>query len=116
VEDDNQWLKRLKEGRFDAAARDGGLINEVTSLAWATDGPYNYQKFSDPGIDKLTAELESEFDLKKRRLILRKAVSIIRERRPQVPGLYSEDEIFLVSERLEPDTEFPSRAWSWKLH
>lgn len=115
VEDDNQWLKRIQEGRYDAVARDGGLINEVTSLAWGSKAPYNYQKFSDPEIDRLTSELESEFDLKKRRLMMRKAVQRIRDLRPQVPGLLSEEEYFLVSERFEPDPENPTWAWTWKL-
>ncbi len=114
--DDEQWLKRLKEGRFEAYAGGGGLINEPTSLSWSTNGAYNNQKFSDTEVDQWTEQLEHEFDLQKRRLILRKAIERIRLVKPFVPGLITRYEHFFVSTRLTPDPTAPSEAWSWKLN
>lgn len=116
VADDEQWLKRLKEGRFEASASGGGLINEPTSLTWHSKGPYNHQKFSDAQVDQWTEQLENEFDLQKRRLILRKTIERIRLVKPFVPGLLTRYEHFFVSERLKPDPTKPTEAWSWKLN
>lgn len=115
VEEDGHWLKRLQEGKFEAFAGGGGLLNEPTSLAWHTNGPYNYIKFSHAEVDRLTTELESEFDLKKRRLKLRKLIQIIREERPQIPGLMMKDEIYMTSVRLKVDSHHPARAWLWQV-
>ncbi len=115
VEDDDQWLKRLREGRFDAAAGGGGLINEPTSLVWHSGAPYNFQKFSDKRVDALTEALESEFNLERRRLILRQIIARIAELRPFVPGLFTEEESFLLSPRLKVDPKIPARAERWTL-
>jgi len=116
VEEDAQWLKRLEEGKFEAFAGSGGLMNEPTRPGWHSSGPYNYGKFSHQEVDRLTEQLEGEFDLKKRRLILRKLIEIIREQQPQLPGLFSAGEFFLTSKRLHLDPQFPTRPWLWKVN
>ena len=116
VADDEQWLKRLNEGRFEAFAGGGGLVNEPTSFSWSTKGPYNIQKFSDTEVDQWTEQLEHEFDLQKRRLILRKVIARIRLVKPFVSGLITRYEHFFVSPRLKPEPTAPTEAWSWKLN
>lgn len=115
IADETQWMKVLREGKFDAFVGNGGLINEATRSTWHSAGLYNYSHYSHPEVDRLTERLEAEFDLPKRRLILRKLISILREDCPQVPGLYSLDRIFLVSKRLQIDPNDPAKAWMWKL-
>lgn len=116
IGEDAQWIERLKSGNFDAYASDGALIDYPAKYSWATEGIYNYAKYSNPEIDRLTDELDREFDPKKRRLISRKAVEIIRADLPQIPGLVAGYESILLSTRLDVDPENPSRAWLWKLH
>lgn len=116
IGEDAQWIERLKSGNFDAFASDGAMIDYPAKYSWATDAVYNYAKYSNPKVDKLTDDLDHEFDPKRRRLIMRKTVEIIRSDLPQIPGLVSSYESILVSRRLDPNLENPSRAWLWKLH
>lgn len=115
VEDDSQLYKRLKDGRFDAIIEHGGLSAVPHSSAWHSKGYYNFNKFANHRIDDLLEHLDKEFDPEKRRLILRKIVPIIRERMPQLPGLYSENELFVTSEKIELDSKNPRAPKNWKL-
>lgn len=109
------FTKKIAEGQYDALATGGGLNNEVTALAWHSKAEYNFGKYANKEIDEITERLQSEFDLKKRRLILRKAIEIVRADLPQIPGLFSEDEVLLVSKRLRLMPEHATEPWTWKL-
>ncbi len=115
VMEDAQWLKRLKDGKYDAFAGEGGLTNEPNSLAWQSEAFYNFSKYKNEQVDQLTRELEREFALPKRRLMMRKLIAIIRKDQPQVPGLISRDDFYLTSKRLHIDPHHPGRAWLWQL-
>lgn len=115
IMEDAQWLKRLKDGKYEAYTGDGGLINEPTSLAWHSDSFYNFSKYKNDQVDDLTRQLEREFSAAKRRLIMRKLIAIIRKDQPQVPGLISPDDFYLTSKRLRIDPKQPARPWLWQL-
>lgn len=115
VEDDSQLYKRLKDNRFDAIVEHGGLSAVPHSSAWHSKGFYNFNKFANHRIDELLEKLDKEFDHEKRRLILRKIVPIVRKSIPQLPGLYSEDQLFLTSARVKFTGKIPRLARNWKL-
>lgn len=116
IGEDAQWIERLKSGHFDAFAGDGALLDRPEKYSWASDGIYNYSKYKNAEVDRLTERLDLEFNPEKRRLITRKLIGIIRADVAQIPGLVSKYESILLSKRLRPDPENPSRAWLWKLH
>lgn len=60
--------------------------------------------------------MDLEFNPEKRRLKTRKLIEVIRADVPQIPGLVARYESILLSKRLHPNPENPTRAWLWKLH
>jgi ABC-type transport system substrate-binding protein len=116
IGEDAQWIERLKSGNFDAFASDGALIDRPEKYSWASDGIYNYSKYKNAEVDRLTEEVDLEFNPEKRRLKTRKLIEIIRADVPQIPGLVTRYESILLSKRLHPNLENPTRAWLWKLH
>jgi ABC-type transport system substrate-binding protein len=115
IGEDAQWIERLKSGNFDAFASDGALIDRPQQSSWSSGGVYNYSKYKNAEVDRLTEELDLEFNPEKRRLKTRKLIEIIRADVPQIPGLVTRYESILLSKRLHPNPENPSRAWLWTL-
>lgn len=115
LEEDSQWWKALKDGKFDAVAGEGGVSSGLEESTWRSDGYYNFSGYSNKEIDAGIDRLEREFDLQKRHALQRHLIEKLRADHPQLPGLYSPEEIYFLSARLRVDSRFPTHAWLWRL-
>jgi peptide/nickel transport system substrate-binding protein len=115
IDEDVQWWKLLKEGKFDAVADSGGATDEVTFSTWHSKGEYNFYGFSTPALDKMIERfLREGFNPEKYQADQKKMIAYIRPNYPQLPGLFSRHALFLISPRLEVDEKFPTQAWRWR--
>ena len=115
VQDEALWWKLVHEGKFDAGAGSGGLDTSVLPGGWRSGAYYNISGYSNAEVDRRLDQLENEFDPRKRSRIQQELIKLVRADRVAIPGLYSPNSYFLVSQRLDLDPESPTKAWRWRL-
>jgi peptide/nickel transport system substrate-binding protein len=114
-EETSQSWAMLKDGKFDAVAGQGGVSESVHLSTWKSDGFYNFSGYRSAEADRLLTQLDSEFDLKTRHALEKRLIARVRADYAQIPGLFSPDETFLLSARVQLDSTFPRQAWRWRL-
>lgn len=114
VEDEAQWYKVLKQGKYDLAAFDGPFSEAPHASVMHSKGAYNTSGFANPKIDRFLDRLENEFSPQKRRRAYRQLITAIRDSVPELPGLYTNKVYYLASPDVTFDFKFPARAWAWR--
>lgn len=112
--EDAQYWQKLRDGKFEAIAYEGGLADAVHSTTWKTNAPYNYTHFSSAKVDTALNKLEAEFNESARLNLQGEMIREVRLSFARLPGLVNLKSQVWTSRRLLLDSKNPTLAWRWR--
>ncbi len=113
VMDESQWWQLVNQGKFELVAYDGSFSEKPHPSVWHSKGAYNSSGLNDVKLDQMLDQLEQEFDHKKRVKIQAKLIQYLREIHAEIPGLFSDQDSFLLSPEVTLNPAAPLQAWRW---
>lgn len=114
--DPNLEWKMVKERRYEAFASRFPSAGHILSSVFGTTGRYNSVAYSNPKVDRLLQEIDSEFDFKKRLALHKRVSRIIDADVISIRGFEEKNTFFAVGPRIEvPADPKKTNFRYWKL-
>ncbi len=113
VMDESQWWQLVNQGKFELVAYDGSFSEKPHPSVWHSKGAYNSSGIHDEKLDKMLDQLEVMFDQKKRAKIQGQLIKYLREISSEIPGLFSDQDSYLLSPEVTLSPAAPLQAWRW---